>query len=272
MLKVAGYWRFLHASIFYKLNAMKYSLYGEHLENFHTVIPLHPIINGACGCGNSKCGAAGKHAKGTGWQNYTAEMSEKASESERQNYGVLLPQSGIIVVDIDGRNGGFNHVDSFQLIRLECGYIVESGSGFGEHWYFYLPSEWRGKKLKTSIPEYKGIDFKSTGYVVGEGSMHSAGNKYTCVRGEIAKITEAPSELLELLEQKTVKKFTVDNAQKIAPQELAKILEYIDNPNRDYDLWLAVGMALHHATEGSAEGERLWEHWTNSQPSVAPRR
>lgn len=268
-------------------------MYQEHLAQNHTVIPIHPIgSEGKCSCGNPACKAAGKHARGTNWQNPPQMTTDRLARLEDRdgifrtgnqllNYGVLLPQSGIIVVDVDGRNGGFASVESLQYVRNTCGYIVESGSGNGEHWYFYLPPEWRGKKLKTSIPEYKGIDFKSTGYVVGEGSMHSSGHRYTCVRGEIAKITEAPNELLVLLEQKATKKkapiasrFQAYDAFSHAPLELAELsrmLDHIDNPQRDYDLWLRVGMALHEATNGDPEGAVLWEHWTNRQSTVAPK-
>lgn len=265
-------------------------MYQEHLAQNHTIIPIHPIDSeGKCSCRNPSCNAAGKHARGTNWQNPPQMTTDRLARLEDRdgifrtgnqllNYGVLLPQSGLIVVDIDGRNGGFASVERLQYARNSCGYIVESGSGNGEHWYFYLPPEWRGKKLKTRIPEYKGIDFKSTGYVVGEGSMHSSGLRYTCVRGEIAKITEAPNELLVLLEQKEkapiASRFQAHDAFSHAPLELAELsrmLDHIDNPQRDYDLWLRVGMALHEATNGAPEGAVLWEQWTNSQSSVAPK-
>ena len=34
---------------------------------------------------------------------------------------------------------------------------------------------------------------------------------------------------------------------------------------QSYERWLAVGMALHHATNGAAEGEELWHQWTVAQ-------
>ena len=222
-------------------------MYQEHLTQNHTVIPIHPIgEDGRCTCGNAACSAAGKHARGSGWQNPPQLTTDRLARLEDRdgifrtgnqllNYGVLLPQSGLIVVDIDGRNGGFASVERLQYARNSCGYIVESGSGNGEHRYFYLPPEWRGKKLKTRIPEYKGLDFKSTGYVVGEGSMHSSGLRYTCTRGEIARITEAPRELLVLLEQKKEKAPTTAHLQthtsyshSHAPLELTELSRMLD--------------------------------------------
>lgn len=36
------------------------------------------------------------------------------------------------------------------------------------------------------------------------------------------------------------------------------------DPNMAYDAWIKVGMALHHETNGSAEGLRLWDEWSRN--------
>lgn len=44
--------------------------------------------------------------------------------------------------------------------------------------------------------------------------------------------------------------------------ELRKLLEPID-PDTDYLSWVNVGMALHHASEGSREGLAVWDEWSS---------
>lgn len=45
-------------------------------------------------------------------------------------------------------------------------------------------------------------------------------------------------------------------------KEAKKLLQYVDS--FDYDVWLKVGMCLHHETEGSDEGLALWDEWSQS--------
>ena len=45
----------------------------------------------------------------------------------------------------------------------------------------------------------KGIDFKSTGFVVGAGSLHKSGNRYEAIIGAPGDIGEAPEALLQML-------------------------------------------------------------------------
>ena len=83
-------------------------------------------------------------------------------------YGVLL--RGLLVIDVDARNGG---VESLARLLAEyptiagAGLIVETGSGAGsKHYYFRVDDN---LALVSRLLAYPGIDFKSTGYVVGPG-------------------------------------------------------------------------------------------------------
>lgn len=44
--------------------------------------------------------------------------------------------------------------------------------------------------------------------------------------------------------------------------ELEAAVGAFSNPGRDYDLWVKVGAALHHQTEGGADGLDLWHEWS----------
>ena len=50
-----------------------------------------------------------------------------------------------------------------------------------------------------SLKSYVGIDFKTSGFVVGCGSMHDSGNLYEIEKGYPQDIIDAPSELLHHL-------------------------------------------------------------------------
>jgi len=87
---------------------------------------------------------------------------------------------GLLVVDVDARNGG---VDSWARLVEDvpeiagAGLIVATGSGGGsKHLYFSLPEP---VPLVQTLKKYPGIDFKSSGFVVGPGSMHKSGTPYT---------------------------------------------------------------------------------------------
>lgn len=45
-------------------------------------------------------------------------------------------------------------------------------------------------------------------------------------------------------------------------EELSACLMAIENPGRDYDLWLQIGMALHHHFDGGETGNELWHTWS----------
>ena len=61
-------------------------------------------------------------------------------------------------------------------------------------------SRWR-LALAGHHADYEGIDFKSSGYVVGCGSLHKSGSLYEADKGHPDDIAEAPAELLALLEK-----------------------------------------------------------------------
>lgn len=85
------------------------------------------------------------------------------------NIGVVTGKlSGLIVVDIDPKNGGSN--EEFESIKT----VVSRTGGGGWH-YFFLYEE--GLQTKAGIK--KGIDIRSDGgFVVVPPSLHQSGKKY----------------------------------------------------------------------------------------------
>jgi hypothetical protein len=244
------------------------SNHRDFWEAGYRIFGLHQITKqNKCGCGKHDCKAIGKHPVMSNWTS-VPEWSEEQLESSEEagrfatGYGVLV--KGLIVVDVDARNGG---VESYaQLIRdypsiAGAGLIVETGSGGGsKHLYFKAPEN---IAFAQHIDTYKGIDFKSSGYVVGPGSLHASGNRYKILIGSPADIDDAPQELLDLLKKPerfraTFESKTVD----VSYNQLGDMLSYITNDDLDYDVWIKIGMALHHASSGAAYD--LWEAWSST--------
>lgn len=220
-----------------------------------------------CACGNPHCLAAGKHPSSSGWQHSPVWDDETLQDLKtykllEHGYGVLLPSRNLLVIDVDARNGG---VTSFTKLCEDfpevsgAGMVVETGSGGGsKHLYFYLPSK---MALSQSIPEYPGIDFKSTGFVIGPDSLHVSGNRYKCVVGGPEEIDAVPQILLEKLKKPERSRVDYKGGHIDANRdEIACMLSYISNDDLDYETWVRVGMAIHHALHG--DGFELWVDWS----------
>lgn len=245
--------------------------YTNALEMGWHIFPLHTIENGRCGCGDPECTAIGKHPRSQAWQHTPKMEPQFLSYLEDDEgiffgnqlldgYGIVLVPSGLIVVDVDGRNGGFESAERLEAIRSACKYIVQTGSQSGEHWYFKVPKGCDVQTLRTNLDTHPGIDFKSSGYVVGAYSMHASGNRYWADT-EPDDITDAPAELIELLTRRM--DYTCASSGPVDIAAIAEMVEAIPNTAAtSYEDWVEVGMGIHHLTEGSLEGLRLWSAWS----------
>jgi hypothetical protein len=177
-------------------------------------------------------------------------------------YGVLMHQ--LLVVDVDERNGGAESY--YRLLEnmpevAKAGMIVRTGSG-GEskHLYFRLPEQ---SALVQSLKEYPGIDFKSTGFVVGPGSLHASGNRYELVVGEPDDIGEAPESLLQALRKPERHRSTINGtAVDFSTAELRGMVMAIPNDaSTGHETYIRIGMGLHQATGGIPEAFDIWLEW-----------
>jgi hypothetical protein len=247
----------------------------DYLEAGMRLIPLHPIINGHCGCGEPECKAVGKHPLRSNWQ----LQSLVDSATVRDVWGDAYGCNGLgwaldkdhIVLDIDPRNGGIESLKTLQNdLNINffdvCTAIVKTG---GNGWHFYF------KKLDTQdlgwkLPEkYKGCDLKMAGgFVVIAGSMHLSGNDYDFYqanKSELADLAMIPEGLANLL----VRTYS-EHREKVKASGLADIEEVKDmlsylSPDMGYHDWVKVGMAIHHATNGT--GVAIWDDWSKGGAS-----
>lgn len=244
---------------------------GEHAVAYAAigwaVIPLHWIDNGHCSCGRQDCPSPGKHPY--------SMLARNGSHSATKDAGVLAgwwaahPQmnvgiatgaaSGIVVIDIDPRNGGDitwqalcdKHGGEPETVQAMTG-------GGGRHLVFRHDPE-RGIRSPG-----KGVDVKGDGgLIVVEPSIHMSGKRYVwdaeadpVAGGEVA---QAPAWLgaPRVADVVTPAGRAVGH---IDPQRLADIraaLKYLD-PN-PHEVWFQVGMALHSTDAPEAFG--LWCEW-----------
>lgn len=245
-------------------------IYRQFWEAGFRVFPLNSARKNAdgdwvCDCGNPHCAAPFKHPRASNWQHTPLWSDDQMDAIEEaghfeSGYGVLC--RGLLVVDVDARNGG---VDSYARLLdavpdvAGAGLIVATGSGGGSrHLYFSLPDG--GKSFLTHMPEYPGLDFKSSGFVVGPGSRHASGMRYGIGHGSVDDIEPAPEALLQMLVRPDRHRATVDGRSvDVSHADIRDMLAHVD-PDADYDVWIKIGMSVHHSTGGT--GFDVWDEWS----------
>jgi len=240
-------------------------MFNDFWEAGHKFFGLNGAENGKCNCGNPNCKALYKHPIASNWQ-HTPYWSEEQIETMQEmgqldtGYGVLV-SDGLFIVDIDSRNGGVKSYEKLVQKIPEiaaAGFIVNTGSGKGsKHLYFTIPT---GVSLLQHVDDYPGIDFKSSGFVVGPGSMHASGSKYEAVVGGPADIEPAPQALIDLLLRPESHRASINGAPvDVSDETIVEMLSHI-SPDCDHETWYRVGMAIHHSTSGA--GLNLWDEWS----------
>lgn len=217
-----------------------------------------------CDCGDPDCQAPFKHPRARNWQNtplWDDEQMENIEEAGwfSTGYGVLC--RGLLVIDVDTRNGGQESYARLVEAIPEvagAGMIVETGRGDGgKHLYFSLPEP---VPMVTHLPDFPGLDAKSSGYVCGPGSLHASGGRYRIVYGGPDDIEPAPEALIAMLRKPERHRADYEGRSiDVSHADIAGMLDHID-PDGPYDHWIRVGMAVHHATGGT--GFDVWDAWS----------
>jgi hypothetical protein len=149
--------------------ALTYARKGWH------VFPVHSIRNGICSCGDSKCENPGKHPRTKHGLNDASNDEQQVSqwwqETPDANIGIRTGKvSGISVLDIDPKHGGFDSIKVFEVPAT----LVSNTGGGGQH-YVYKYDE----NIRTLVGFKPGLDFRSDGgYIVGPPSNHESGKEY----------------------------------------------------------------------------------------------
>ena len=151
-----------------------------------SVIPLHTPTGRGCSCEKGPdCLSPGKHTR-IAWKSYQQqraplhEIREWWSRWPDANVGLVTGMiSGLCVVDVDHRNGGFEslvELDHHGGRMPDDNPVVITGSG-GLHHYFRLEAP-----LAKAAP-FDGIDVQADGaLVVAPPSLHASGRRYRWAR------------------------------------------------------------------------------------------
>lgn len=190
------------------------------------------------------------------WSDDQLELMEAMGHFET-GYGVLV--SGYLVIDIDPRNGGFESYKSMAHdYEADSGFVVRTGGG-GLHIYFKAPE---GVSLVAKLNAYPGIDFKSSGYVVGSGSLHASGSTYETKKGSPDKVGAAPQKLIDLLKRPDTYRAAVSGSfMDVTIEDVKTMLSFVD-ADCDYDTWIKCGMAINQTLNG--EGFDVWNDWSKN--------
>jgi len=140
------------------------------------VLPVFGMKHGRCGCGRPDCQSPGKHPILANWPETATTDTNIIGDWFRRypsaNVGMTL--EGLVVVDVDPRNGG----DADELERahpeLKETCIQETGGG-GRHYLFRAPvGALYAKELR------HGVDIKAGAgaFIVVEPSLHPSGRRY----------------------------------------------------------------------------------------------
>lgn len=181
-----------------------------YAEQGWRVVPLHyPVGDGSCSCGKSSCNTAvgnapvGKHPRLTAWQDRATVDLDKVDawfeRDPRNNVGIATG-SGLVVLDIDPKDGGFETLDALLKVHgdLPTTPTVETGSG-GRHYYFHSSDEVRNSAGKLGA----GLDIRGDGgQVVAPPSLHKSGQRYSWLVGlDDEEPAELPGWIPEELER-----------------------------------------------------------------------
>lgn len=179
------------------------------------IIPIHVLINGQCSCmrGPQICEVgkdAGKHPVQAGWN--TAASWVRSEAGVLRHWGdprgipysiglVCGEASGVWLLDVDPRNGGF---ESLERLEAEWGEslpgtrVAKTGGG-GRHFYFKLPDGVKYKKGPLH-KDYPGLDVQANGsQSVLPPSTHASGNRYEWITPPAQEIVEAPKALTDMI-------------------------------------------------------------------------
>ena len=146
------------------------------------VLPLHSPTAHGCSCGQRDCKNPAKHPRTV---HGLKDASEDADTIRRwweqwpdANIGIVTgPQSGILVLDVDGKQGEESLIDLERHgHHLPDTYSVRTGGG-GQHLYFLWPE---GVDVRNSQGRIaRGLDIRGEGgYVVAPSSLHASGERY----------------------------------------------------------------------------------------------
>ncbi len=210
----------------------------------------------------------------TAWQSYEASQS---SANPFTGVGFVLygkdeqPERRIGAIDIDAcvsEDGEISPQAQAVLDALDPAYVEFSPSGKGLRGFGYVAQDaqsyakgFEGQALELYT---HGRYLTLTGDIVGNycAPLREISNWKSFIAQ--CEAGQGQADLLVQPERAPMPEPAAALPAPVPVEDLPALQRYMQglpNPNASYDDYLRVGMALHHATEGSAEGLAMWNAW-----------
>jgi putative DNA primase/helicase len=169
------------------------------------IFPVFWLEDGRCGCGVAGCQAPGKHPiTSNGFYDAITDADrilEWYSHYPKAGWAMRTgPESGLVVMDIDKRNGG---IETWDLLRTDYPEPIETvlvkTRNDGRHYWFRLPE---GMNYKSRQALWVGIDFKADGGYV----LLPPSSGYEFLINPDTELQDLPFWVSERLRQLSLKK------------------------------------------------------------------
>lgn len=198
----------------------------EYAERGWLVIPLHSPSDRGCSCGRADCASPAKHPRTShGLKDASREpatIREWWARWPDANIGIVSgPESGILVLDVDGKQGEQSLIDFERRgFQLPDTLTIRTGGG-GQHLYFLWPE---GANVRNSAGRIApGLDIRAQGgYATAPPSLHASGARYEFSESAIPPAL-CPEWLLSLIQEQQ----TLQDRQSV--QAAGAVVEH---PNR----------------------------------------
>lgn len=178
---------------------------SQYLARGWRIFPCHSIESGWCSCKQADCPSPGKHPRTAHGVNDASTDPEVVrswwTRWPTANWAVACgADSGLVVVDIDERKGGYDEFDRWVDESLADGVpetLRANTGGGGQHLFFRYPSDGTVKNRVNWLP---GVDVRAEGgYVVLPPSNHVSGGSYSWRSDFATDPAELPPQLLSAM-------------------------------------------------------------------------
>lgn len=250
--------------------ALKYAALGWY------VFPVWGAHEGRCRCGGF-CKSPGKHPVGhlvpRGQDDATRDpaiIRRWWTQMPEAGIAIRLDSSGLVVIDIDPRNGG---LITMEAIECQHGHLVSDVLAFtqggGEHRVFALRAE-----VLISLPGKlgDGVDVKRHGYIVVEPTVGPLG-EYAWDAESDPLHGAIPSPLPDWLRDlaampSMVNTVDLPSSRFVTPAQLDELRAALATLQADdYHTWINYGQALWPLGQA---GFDLWDTWSRTSEKYHP--